>query len=448
MPLFPISGDVIVVRIPELPEEILLANEDKIPIWHASTNVTESVTLQTLRSFIETGSGGTYEPIYSGGSIIYVVPASADGGDTISLPSIAGYEFKLRRDAHVLLPGTEFLRLDAGGAKILDQPLIEGQRFEFDVFELYNGAIPPPSGLSSSSGFILGSVLVNTNHVISVNDINKVFQMRGGSNALEITLPDVDLCPENSFVIIETIINNTKQHKIQTTGGQYIYLDNESKLEQYIGKGEKIWCYRTDDGWYVIVDKGNFSNLGIPIAAYKAGLNQVKCEGQELSRTEYPRMWAYVQTLGASLVSDADWNIPEVYSKDGVFYTSPPAAPYRTILKPFRGCFSLGNGSTTYRIPDLQGMTIRGLLTSDTTRYYNNAGGFQRNEIESHQHKIWGQDNTAPPSGNASPEVGNVENAPPGGVAAAPAYFSRLSGLEGDTETRVDNIGLNWYLNY
>jgi microcystin-dependent protein len=47
-------------------------------------------------------------------------------------------------------------------------------------------------------------------------------------------------------------------------------------------------------------------------------------------------------------------------------------------------------------------------------------------QIPSHNHKIWGQDNTASPSGNPSNEVANIEN--PG---TGSAYFQRNSDTAG-----------------
>ena len=435
MGVFHISGDVLVVRIPELPVGTDLANEDLFPYWDASTNTTEHTSLATLRTFIETGSGGTLDPVYSGGSILYIVPPADQGNVSKTIPAIAGLEFKLVRDGYPMKPVDEFLRLDAGGFQLVGTTLLEGQRFELDIFELFNGTIPPASGVSTA-GFIVGNKIVNTNETISVSDLNKVFQLRGASTALTVILPDVAMCPVNSFVIIETLINNTKQHRITTTGGQFLYINDTSETELFIGKGEYVWCYRTDDGWFVIVDKGNFSNLGIPIAAYKAGLNQVQLSGQLLSRTEYPRLWAFVQTLGPSLVSDGTW------------MTSTVTVEGRTVNNPYRGCFSTGDGTTNFRIPDYSGMSVRGLKSSDSTRSFNNAGGYQRHEYEAHNHLIWGQDNNANPAGASSPEVANIENAPAGNVPSAPAYYARLSGLSGGTETRMDNIGLNWYINY
>lgn len=428
MPVFPISGDVITVRIPELPEQLALANEDEIPIWDASTNVTSKTSLATLRTFIETGTGGTYEPIYTGGTILYIVPASAEGQDYISIPGIAGKQFKLTRDGYPMKPVVEFLILDAGGAKMIGSTLVEGQRYEFDIFELYNGTIPAASGGGGSGGFIVGNKTINTNVAISVNDVNKAHQVRGGSNALEITLPDVDSCPENSFIIVETLINNTKQHKILTTGGQYIYIENESLTELIIGVGEKYWFYRTEDGWYVIIEKGNYSNIGVPFPAYKARLNQIACDGQLLAKAQYPRLWAFIQTLGSSLITEVLWQTVDVTIEG------------RTVPYPYRGCFA-DYDTDNFRMPDYRNVFVRGLLNdggSDPGRAYNYPGGFQKHEILSHTHKgDMGEGST----GSSIPD--NVTPSPlnvPTREYETKAY--------GGTETRVDNIGLRYFMNY
>jgi microcystin-dependent protein len=60
----------------------------------------------------------------------------------------------------------------------------------------------------------------------------------------------------------------------------------------------------------------------------------LKCNGATLQRADYPALWAYAQASGA-LIADADW-------QRGYF-----------------GCFSSGNGSTTFRTPELRGETLR-----------------------------------------------------------------------------------------
>jgi microcystin-dependent protein len=60
----------------------------------------------------------------------------------------------------------------------------------------------------------------------------------------------------------------------------------------------------------------------------------VKANGAPLNRADYPALWAYAQASGA-LVAEKDW-------ANGNW-----------------GCFSDGNGSTTFRIPELRGEFIR-----------------------------------------------------------------------------------------
>lgn len=69
--------------------------------------------------------------------------------------------------------------------------------------------------------------------------------------------------------------------------------------------------------------------------------NDVPSDGQLLSRTSYPDLWAYAQAL--SPITDADWL----------------ADPQK------RGKYSLGDGSTTFRVPDRNGVqsgSISGLF--------------------------------------------------------------------------------------
>lgn len=416
----------VTVRIPELPEHSALANADRIPVWSSEDNKTRYTSLTDLRAFIESGEAGTVAPVIDGGHILYVVPASAEGGDTISIPSIAGNNFRLSRDGFPLERDVEYEVLSAGGAKLLTTTLIEGQRYEFFLYEYVIGVPPSPTEGGDGGGFIQGAATVNTNINISASDVNKVIQIRGASNILEVTLPDVEQCPDNSFLVIETTVNNTYQHRIKTTGGQYIYINNESADHVFIGKGENIWLYRKSDGWYAIAMHGNFTNVGIPKPAFKVGFNQLLLDGSELSRASYPRLWAMVETFGASLVTDTVWN------------TASVSVGGRTVERPYRGCFSRGNGSTTFRIPDFMNMGVRGVKSiggSDTERYFNGPGGYQRHEFESHTHNVDLRGNSA---GNGY----FTKNDGSGGASLYPTLSA------GGAETRMDNIGVLWVIDY
>jgi hypothetical protein len=425
--------DVETIRIPEMIEHLELSGEDMVVVWDASENKTRKTPLSKIRSYIGDPSGGTYTPVQNGDAILYITPASAEGEDEILIPSIAGKNFKLLRDGYPLKPADEYAALGSGGVKLIGSQLIEGQRYEIEVFELGGGDIPVEGG--SGGGFITGDVIINTNINISVSDMNKIHQVRGGSNALTITLPDVEDCPANSFLIIEALISNTKQHLITTTASQYIYRKNESTDQGlYIAKGDVLWFYRKEDGWYVISEKGNFDNLTMPMAAYKVGFNQLLCNGQLVSKTLYAKTWREVQTLGPSLVSEVTWQTASVVI-DG-----------RTVLRPYRGCFA-DVDADNFRLPDLMNMTLRGVKTesgSDTERHFNGAGGFQDNTNK----KFWSGTITTPAI--LQIDGTNTEIGTDAGGANAPNIRVALpiDKTTFSTESRPDNIGVLWVLNY
>ena len=415
--------DLETIRIPEMIEHLALAGEDMIAIWDASENKTRKTPLSQIRSYIGDPSGGTFTPVQTGGSILYIVPASADGGDEINVTGTAGMNpSKLIRDGYPLNPGVEYEALSSGGVKLIGSLLIEGQRYEIEYSELAVGSPPTPT---SGGGFILGNVIINTNINISISDMNKVHQIRGGSNALTVTLPNVEDCPDNSFLIIEALISNTKQHLITTTASQYIYRKNESTDQgMYMAKGDVLWFYRKADGWYVINEKGNFDNLTMPHAAYKVGFNQILCNGQELSRTLYAKTWRDVQTLGGSLVSDAIWNTASAVTTNG-----------QTVERPYRGLFSTGDGSTTFRVPDLMNVALRGLLSdsgTDPERVSNVPGGFQKNQLGEYT--------------DISGQTEGAVNTPD--TYDAGAFRFRTKTRNAGKETRMDNVGMLWVLNY
>lgn len=112
-----------------------------------------------------------------------------------------------------------------------------------------------------------------------------------------------------------------------------------------------------------------------PRTAVRAGY--VKCNGAELNRADYPALWAYAQASGA-LVEESDWG------------------------KNNWGCFSKGNGNTTFRIPELRGEFIRcwadgrddidpkrGIGTFRDSANRSHAHGASSSRVEDHVHSAW-----------------------------------------------------------
>lgn len=132
-----------------------------------------------------------------------------------------------------------------------------------------------------------------------------------------------------------------------------------------------------------------------------APLGWLPMTGLLLSRTTYPALWAHVQTVGA--VSEADWT-------GGRW-----------------GWFSAGDGSTTFRIPDLRAMTLRGLDDGRGIDLARVLGSYQAAQMLAHSHGI-----NDPQHGHVvvDPRHNHVVNDP----GHAHAYTSNPVGQSGGAE--------------
>ncbi len=127
----------------------------------------------------------------------------------------------------------------------------------------------------------------------------------------------------------------------------------------------------------------------------------VKANGQLLSRTQYPLLWAYAQSSGILALNDA----------------------VRT-----DGQYTVGDGSTTFRVPDYRGEFLRVLDEGKGKDAGRTAASLQADELKSHSH------------GNVPQQMGDVDR---GGQSSAFSIdgFGQTSAT-GGTETRPRNIAL------
>lgn len=429
---FNLPATIQTVRIPELANYLAygpLTTSDYMMMWLASANKTVKVGFDDLYDFFQGVGGGSFTPVVMGDKIVHVVTAAEDGGDTVLMPAIAGQNFYLERDGQPLL-ASEYEILNAGGFKIVisGQNLIEGQRFLITLYALQSA---PLAAASSGGSFIQGTVNISTNTTFdNINHVRKLLRLREDPAThakLVLTLPLIENIPENTIIPIEATIGNTVEHKVESQGSQLIYMNSTSFSSLYIRPGETLWLFRGTDGFYVINDFYKiYTELGTIKSSYKASLNELVCKGQILNRLDYPRLWAWVQTLGTILVSDAVWGTASAVTSNG-----------QTTLLPYRGCFSTGDGSTTFRLPDLMNMFLRGVKSEsgiDGERVLNKPGGYQKPSVESHDH-------TLPTESGGSTDrqsLTTTANADEG------LSSSNKTGSYGEAETRPENVAVLW----
>lgn len=397
-----VNIEVPTVRVPELPDATLpLQDTDLMVIYQEGGNKTTKADIAIIRDYIVTGGNpAAITPIINGADVEIKITAGMADKSRVNVPILANKMFRLKRrgfdqllvEEYDIIPsgGFELNPKDANGKVVDDndpnaipQLVHDGEVFIATVFdwEVGAGGGNNPGGTTS---LFDGLISLNTTTQLSTMHRNKLLQVAGGANSLVITLEDIADSPANSIVCITTVISNTKQNKVAAKAGQKIYYNNTSNDYIWLGISEVLWMYRGDDGWYVIGQLQGVDNVGDEEWGRKQKTNMLVAKGQEVLRADYPRLWEWVQSLGNALVDDATWHSS---------VSIPNAATgTRTNYNPYHGCYSYGSGGltgTTFRLPDFQEKSIRGLNnagSSDSQRSFNNPGGTQYDTNRAHGH--------------------------------------------------------------
>lgn len=177
--------------------------------------------------------------------------------------------------------------------------------------------------------------------------------------------------------------------------------------------------------WQLAHVKGNFDDAGEVCYSYKTLPNTVHANGQILSRNDYPRLWEFVSGIGGGMVSDAQW----LAGSGGVAGADT-----------YKGCFSSGNGSTTFRVPDLRAMFLRGLDNGrgiDLGRFYNQPGGYEKDEVIAHNHTNATFNQLLQSTGIYTASVGGDSSPNEPDI-----FHSAPMNAYGGAETRPKNVGL------
>lgn len=210
--------------------------------------------------------------------------------------------------------------------------------------------------------------------------IGKIIQANATGANIVLSLDPLANFPVGYVLPINATCNPGKNVTVTANGVQLIILNGgyaDSSI--YMHDGETLFLLRAGGYWQVIAFRGNFVDVGQPIDGYINVQNTLPRNGSLLNRDDYPRLWKWIneKVPGNMKVSDATWSSDPLIN--GV---SRPL---------YRGLFSTGNGSTTFRLPDDRGMFNRYLDLGrglDTGRTGNTAGSFEDMLIQAHSHEL------------------------------------------------------------
>ena len=174
------------------------------------------------------------------------------------------------------------------------------------------------------------------------------------------------------------------------------WADNNYNVEVEIGRySAKHWA---------TVAENTTDRIGLIDYAYVAKAYHIVAFGGEFNRVDYPKLWAYLQANPTLVKTQAQWTT-ESTTNGGIC-----------------GFFSDGNGTTTFRVPNLD----KAFLRPDS----RGVGSFQIDAFKAHQHS-WGNNIfSAYTPGTGAPGFGNPIDAIGG------------TSLTGGAETRPKNIAV------
>jgi hypothetical protein len=259
--------------------------------------------------------------------------------------------------------------------------------------------------------------IISGSATISAPDKFKLNYVAVSGNAT-ITIDDAAAFPVGAILPFKVKCPQGKAVTFNTSGGQLIEDGNQASAIMWGLDGEEFDLIAVTDHWILKNAKGNFEKVGQddllrfqPRNTIIANGCNPESAGALLLRADYPRLWAKV---ASSAISDLSW-------------LSDPGT---------RGLFSTGNGSTTFRPPDMRAMFHRGLDLGRGVRLGNltaTPGGYEADGNKSHSHGL-----TLPlVQHTASSANKGVTDGPSGGSGSV-GYSTDLSG---DTEARPKNIG-------
>jgi hypothetical protein len=253
---------------------------------------------------------------------------------------------------------------------------------------------------------------------ITASDANKLIRVSAGLN-VTLNLAASSTFKQGSKVAFAPILSGLGgPFWLNIVSASSIFDGSRAYSNIWMYDGEFIELVAESGFWLWTIAKGNFDKIGQDDLKRIQPRNTFIADGtpDEL-RSKYPRLWEVIESMA---VPDGTW------ASNGFRYQS---------------FFSTGNGTTTFRRPDMRAMSLRALDLGrgvSLGRQDETAGGYEADQILKHGHQL--STTNSAPSNNPDADplrgslIGSVNNR--GGAGSGKSIIET-----GGSENRIKTIG-------
>lgn len=224
-----------------------------------------------------------------------------------------------------------------------------------------------------------GDRVITADDNITADDSGKeIVAIVSSDSSLTITLAAIDSFPPGAIIAISTfMLGLAGVINIVGTNGQGFYdpfSTGSVRSSIHFHNKEHLLLVACGTHWKLLYASDSSYMAGEETKSRRLLRNTLIPNGALLSRALYPRLWLFVQslTMGQEVTTEANWL--SGISGNILYY---------------RGLYSIGDGATTFRIPDERGMHERMVDLGrgiDIYRPHNYPGGYEKDGLLDHYH--------------------------------------------------------------
>lgn len=381
------------------------------PIGHPTLDGTKKYSFQDVATIISEQIGSVTVP-----DPLFYTPST--GATEITDSALDGADYTVFKwGVGPLKKGVDWQNdVVGGGFSLIDMEAITGEVYIAFFKPQISNILSSPDAIAR---FTSGILELTASSTISTGNFRKLFILKGAEIT---TLPLAADYPPNVALFIASDDGPRKQSTIQTQGSDIISANSGTLTKCYLGQREYVTFITDGTKWYI---QGNSPAIfAYPTRAngwmFDSGsLNVLPATGGLYNRADYPRLWAFIAKLAAA--------IPTAVANEAAWALTPTL-------------WGSGNGTTTFRVPDVRGYFDRSMDLGANRDADRNASGIgsrpgtsQANGNLAHTHILTMQDSTD--------NLGGTGYIATTGTAAGPGYSLNhtLNSSEGGSESRPLN---------